>query len=89
MTTQFPTIYTMLQYCVYTQSPHFLSVIEWLESRCIPYDMHLNRTRFHIHNSEHLVEFLLTWVDHCAVVPANTDLATGFADTLDRDLGEL
>ena len=77
----------MLQYCVYTRSPHFASVLSWLESRGVLYEVHINRTRFTIDDAHVLTEFLLTWADHCPVVPANTDLATGFAHTLDPDLG--
>ena len=77
----------MPQYCVYTQHPKFTHVLHWLESRGIVYDVHLNRTRFTITDAKTLTEFLITWGDVCVPVDPRLDLATGFATTLDRDLG--
>jgi hypothetical protein len=79
--------HTLNQYCVYSQSPYFAQVIEWLSARHIDLDPHLNRTRFVITDPQQLLEFLLTWADHCPRVPSHTDPVTGLADTLDRDLG--
>ncbi len=78
-----------MHFCVYTHSPYFLQVLQWLERNSVVYDLHLNRTRFIIEESPTLTEFLLTWAEHCPRVDPRLDLATGFALTLDRDLGEL
>lgn len=77
----------MPQYCVYTYHPQFSAVLQWLDSRRVIYDVHLNRTRFTIVDSQLLTEFLLKWGDVCYTVDPKLDLATGFAGTLDRDLG--
>lgn len=50
----------MREYCVYTQDPNFVDVLEWLTARGIAQDRHLNRTRFHLTESQ-LVELLLQY----------------------------
>ena len=75
----------MPQYCVYTYHPQFSSVLEWLDSRRVIYDVHLNRTRFTVTDARVLTEFLLKWGDVCYPVDPAQDLATGFAGSWDRD----
>lgn len=75
----------MPQYCVYTQDPEFYTVLKWLDSRNIEYDVHLNRTRFSLVDSALLTEFLVKWGDRCPRVDPRQNLATGFAETWDLD----
>lgn len=75
----------MPQYCIYTQHPQFTHVLQWLKSRGVVYDLHLNRTRFTITDAKTLTEFLLTWGDVSVLVDPIQDLATGLP--LDPDLG--
>lgn len=77
----------MPEYCVYTNNPQFVAVLEWLDHRQVVYDVHLNRTRFVIEDPVILTEFLLTWGDICKQVHKLEDTATGLRWTLDRDLG--
>ena len=57
--------YNHVQYCVYTQDANFKSVLEWIESRELLYEVHLNRTRFWVpKNTPVYTEFMLRWF-HC------------------------
>lgn len=67
----------MKEYCVYTYHPEFSRVLEWLDTRGVRYDVHLNRTRFTIFDPKTLTECLLTFTDVIQPVDAQLDLATG------------
>ena len=67
----------MTQYCVYTGSPEFVEVINWLDVNKIKREVHLNRTRFWISDNEAKLMFLLKWAHCCPVVEDDEDLLTG------------
>lgn len=67
----------MPEYSILTRDPEFARVITWLSARAIPYQLHLNRTRFTIAATPQLTEFLITWGTVCAEVPPDQDLITG------------
>lgn len=67
----------MTQYCVYTGSPEFIEVINWLDVNKIKREVHLNRTRFWISDNETKLMFLLKWSHCCPVVEDDEDLLTG------------
>lgn len=77
----------MPQYAVLNRDPQFPAVITWLVARNIAYQLHLNRTRFHIESSVQLTEFLITWGTVCTPVPDLQDLITGHSLLPDQDLG--
>jgi len=58
-----------VQYCVYTHNANFVPVMQWVEDRLIPYEVHLNRTRFWIpKNTPMYTEFMLRWYHCCSEV---------------------
>jgi hypothetical protein len=79
----------MTEYAVYTDHPQFALVLEWLDHRRVPYDLHLNRTRFSISDPKILTECLLTFTDVIQPVDPTLDLATGLTLSQARRLGEL
>ena len=53
------------QYCIYTRDPSFGALCSWLQEHAIPYEHHLNRTRFWlVAPSPRHTEFMLRWY-HC------------------------
>ncbi len=38
-------------YCVYTQDPHFASILNFIQIYSIEHELHLNRTRFWVDDS--------------------------------------
>lgn len=54
----------MTQYAVLTQDPNFAQVLNWVTSNNLEYEVHLNRTRFHVPNTVLQTEFLLRFC-HC------------------------
>jgi hypothetical protein len=65
------------QYCVFTSSPEFIEVLDWLDKNEIKCEVHLNRTRFWIPDGELKMMFLLKWSHCCPIVHDNEDLVTG------------
>lgn len=65
------------QYCVLTNSPEFIEVMDWLNHNKIQREVHLNRTRFWISDNEIKMMFLLKWSHCCPVVHDDEDLLTG------------
>ena len=53
------------EYAIYTLDPQFVSCLTWVEQHDLVYEIHMNRTRFHIIEGPLLTEFLLRW-GHCA-----------------------
>ena len=72
----------MTQYCVFTQNPDFTSVVEWVNARELPLEMHLNRSRFWVPAGTVHTEFVLRWYHCCSRVVDNEDLATGFSSNM-------
>jgi hypothetical protein len=53
-------------------------VLTWLGQHDIHYNVHLNRTRFHLDSQSKLhTEFMLLYSDCVSVVEDNTDLISG------------
>ena len=63
----------MREYCVYTQDPNFVAVLQWLADRGIDQDRHLNRTRFHLTDHQ-LCELLLQYATSIYRVLPNDDI---------------
>ena len=67
-----------MQYYILTENAKFTLVLTWLGQHAIHYDVHLNRTRFHLDTSDKLhTEFMLLYSDCVNIVEENTDLVTG------------
>jgi hypothetical protein len=62
---------------VFTSSPEFIEVLDWLDENEIKCEVHLNRTRFWIPDGELKMMFLLKWAYCCPVVHDDEDLVTG------------
>ena len=59
----------MQEYYVLTRSAYYVPVMNWLIRNQIPYELHLNRTRFVIdHHSIAGTEFALRWLEFCGLV---------------------
>jgi hypothetical protein len=57
-----PSPYSHVQYCVYTSHPNFRDLMTWVEAQEIPYEVHLNRSRFWMpKGSKIYTEFVLRW----------------------------
>jgi hypothetical protein len=67
----------MIQYCVFTRDPEFLKVSKWLSANWIPFEVHLNRTRFWVQEGEQHMKFLQTWGHVCTPVYDDENLVTG------------
>jgi hypothetical protein len=65
------------QYCVFTASPEFIEVMDWLDANKVKREIHLNRTRFWISDIELKMMFLLKWSHCCPTVEDDEDLLTG------------
>jgi hypothetical protein len=66
----------MIEYYVLTRSSYYVPVMNWLIRHQIPYELHLNRTRFSI--DPHTIqgtEFALRWLEFCGIV-ADSDSDT-------------
>jgi hypothetical protein len=68
----------MRQHYILTTCPEFATVLEFIRTQGLQYEIHLNRTRFWIDPISPLsTEFLLRWSHCCPVVDSSLDLATG------------
>ena len=73
----------LVQHFILTRSRYFKEVCEWLKSRSVTIEPHLNRTRFSIDSDSSLyTEFLLRYAKICPIVDPRADLATGLVDPL-------
>lgn len=54
----------MKQYAVLTRDPDFVKVLNWVTANDLTYEVHLNRTRFHVPENQLLTELLLKFC-HC------------------------
>ena len=57
----------MTHFCIYTKDPQFATVLTQLRNHNIPFEAHVNRTRFHIDPSHTLYSYfalLCTNIDH-------------------------
>jgi hypothetical protein len=61
------------EYAIYTMDAQFVSCLTWVEQHDLVYEIHMNRTRFHIIEGPLLTEFLLRW-GHCAELITVRDL---------------
>jgi hypothetical protein len=67
-----------MQYYILTENTKFTRVLTWLGQHDIHYNVHLNRTRFHLDSQSKLhTEFMLLYSDCVSVVEDNTDLISG------------
>ena len=67
----------MKQYCIFTQHPEFKDVINWMLSKELRHELHLNRTRFWVPAGIVHTEFMLRWYHCCSLVVENEDLILG------------
>ena len=67
----------MKQYCIFTQHPEFKHVLEWVASKDLRHEIHLNRTRFWVPSGIVHTEFMLRWYHCCSLVVDNEDLILG------------
>jgi hypothetical protein len=52
-------------YAIYSGSPYFDDVLDWIKDNKIPCEFHLNRTRFWVPDGILFTEFLLKYSDVC------------------------
>ena len=66
----------LVEHYILSRSPYFVEVCEWLKSRSVTVEPHLNRTRFSIDSASSLyTEFLLRYAKICPIVDPTADLA--------------
>jgi len=54
---------------ILTQDPRFPTVFAFIRSHSIPFEAHLNRTRFTVDShADYYLEFVLRYVDSCPLV---------------------
>ena len=67
---------TSHHYAILTLSEKFVEVVRYIREHNIPYEVHLNRTRFWV-PEELLSDFISTYGGYCDFVPFDQDLMTG------------
>lgn len=50
-----------MQYYVLSVEPQFSNILTWLDAHGCWYEVHLNRTRFHVEQGRLLTEFMLKY----------------------------
>jgi len=63
----------MIHFCVYTMDPEFSNVLDWLIEHGIDYEVHLNRTRFHVPMGTTMTHFLLKFAHCCPQIDDASD----------------
>ena len=74
---------TSHHYAILTLSEKYVEVARYITKHNIPYEVHLNRTRFWI-PEELLSEFINTYGGYCDFVPSDQNLMTGNPSSWDN-----
>lgn len=69
----------MREYYILTLDPNLGSVFNFIERNQLPFELHLNRTRFWVPEGAVLTEFLLRFGQCCNLVDPTLDLVTGLS----------